>query len=401
MTRDAAASTLEFGTEFKKLIKKYPISQKELAEKFGIDETTFSKVLKGTRESDFEKILAAVKYIATFSKKIKVEKLMLLYIRELRNYDNVKVAMEYCDTHNFLGQLQRLCEYFWSKAKESNELKAWADLYYLSIQRKLGKISLTDWYTKLKLMEIEPSCKELEIYRSLRALENDNFNRNFVNISNDMLELKEIIAEVENTYLRFSFGVRLGEFLQTIYVRSGRFDEAEELALQTLGFSIGKGFNAFATITLAERNIQDQFEIAVQYFKKAADIYREMDRPEVVSEIVKKMHFVQLVHGVNVPMEELEHKQNIAFKYILSGNTAEGLTLLEQVEDEEDYQEPLRDYMRGLATGDREFYWKSLSELIEQNDKLYGFFPMQALLRLGESETGVKGLYNIHKAESR
>ncbi|MDX8367820.1 AimR family lysis-lysogeny pheromone receptor [Cytobacillus sp. IB215665] len=392
-------STLDFGTEFQKLIRKYGITQKKLSEQFGMKQSTLSRVLKGSRGGDFEKIYKIVKYVATLSPKIKVEKLMLLYIRDLTNYDNVKVAMEYCDTHNFLGQLQKLCEYFWSKAKESNELKAWADLYNLSIQRKLGKISLTDWYNKL--MEIEPSCKESEIYRSLRALEHLNQEQNYREISDNMKMLQENISHVENTYIRFSFGIRLGEFLQAIYVRSGKFDEAEELALQTLGFSIGKGFDAFATITLAERNIQDKskIDIAIQHFEKAIEIYEEMNRLSVASLFVKRIELIKLLHSVDIPLEDIKHKQNIAFKHILDGNTAHGMKLLDELDIEEGKQEAIRDFMRGKATGDRGFYWKALSTFMKRNDRLYGYFPMKELLKLGEHENGVLGLYNIYETE--
>ncbi|MGM7684660.1 AimR family lysis-lysogeny pheromone receptor [Cytobacillus sp. Hm23] len=401
MTSAVAVET--FGFRFKEVLDELELNQNDVAKKAGIGESLFSKVLKHGRESDFDKILETVKYVATIDESLNTQELMLLYIKDLENYDNVKVAMEYCDTHNYLDQLQKLCNFCYGKNNEKNRLKEWADFYSLSIQRKLGKITMEAW--NVRIIELKPYWVEMQIYRLLSIHGYNNYKRRWTEITKDMAKLKELIESVKNPYMRFSLGARLDQYRQVIYVRAGEFDRAEEISKGTIKKSPGKHFNALAFVTLADRNIQDKNKIdkVIDYFEKAIEIYREVDDSKSIHIVEYKMHFAKLIHGIDVQMEELHYEPNIAFKHILDGNADKGLIIIDRLEREYG-RRPLYDYIRGRATRDKNDFWDSLCGFIDENDRLYGFFPMIELLRLG-SEEGVdedvvKRVYKINKQKA-
>ncbi|WP_214482915.1 AimR family lysis-lysogeny pheromone receptor [Bacillus sp. SM2101] len=388
-----------FGTRFKEIIENLKINQNNVAKKAGIDEGLFSRILNKGRESEFYKIFMAVKYITDVDKSLNMHELMLLYIKDLKNYENIKDAMEYCDTHLHLEQLQKLCDYCYEKHNDQNGLKEWADFYSLSIKLKLNKLSVVDWNERI--FELKPNCNELSVYRALSLYIIENHNRRFKEIRNSIGVLNEKADEIKSAYLRFSYKARIRQYGALIYLRSGELEKAEEHILELLKSSIGKRFDAFAWGTLAERNIHDKSKvaIAIKYYEKSIEIYKQLEHNKEVSILVNKIQFVKLIHGIDIPIEEIKKKQYIAFKHILNGDKKRGLEILNKL-DAEEGKSPMRDYIRGRATGDKRFYWLALLEYMKNNDRLFGYFSMKELLALGELDLIVKGVYNIHMTES-
>jgi hypothetical protein len=87
--------------------------------------------------------------------------------------------------------------------------------------------------------------------------------------------------------------------------------------------------------------------------------------------------------------------QNKAFKLIKEGNNSQALEIIDKL-DEVEGESPLKLYLRGLATNDVDYHWKSLEMYIrDRGDRLFSILPYNELIHLKQNKNGVNALYNI------
>ncbi|MEW9503297.1 hypothetical protein, partial [Jeotgalibacillus marinus] len=64
------------------------------------------------------------------------EELMRAYIQEIQDSFDIKMAMEYCDTHDMREMLEILCDRADLKANDENHLEEFSAMYRLNMERK-------------------------------------------------------------------------------------------------------------------------------------------------------------------------------------------------------------------------------------------------------------------------
>ncbi|MEW9502531.1 AimR family lysis-lysogeny pheromone receptor [Jeotgalibacillus marinus] len=379
-----------FGVRVKDILEKHEIKQKDLAADCGINISSLNKILNAGRESDFRKILALIQKIILMDGNLQEEEFMSYYIREIQNPMNIKPAMEYCDTHDMRETLEMLCERADYKADHKNRLKEFSTMYRLNMERKDQqdeKYVSKELFNKV--ISQNNKTKEMKIFQLILELENYHQERNFYKLIASLPKLKNQLDQSENNFQTPSFKMRFNKLLQTIYLRNiCDFKKARELANEALDLSIGKRFDAASYVNLGDSHIHDADPTqAIRYLEKSIKLYNDIGLDFAAKMMRNKIEFISILRGREIDCIKIE--QNVALKYIINGQKEAALKILDKLDIT-----PERLYMKGVATDDPSYFWKSLDGFMKRGDRLYGLFTVQELKRLGERADTIDMVYN-------
>ncbi|MDX8367879.1 AimR family lysis-lysogeny pheromone receptor [Cytobacillus sp. IB215665] len=390
-----------FGEVLNETIEKYNLVKQDIADFCNVDSSIFSK-LKNGGESSFEKILRIVRRICVLTEPSKEKELMLIYIQGIRQPKNIKCAMEYSDTHNQLDESQMLCDKAFKLANWENKLDEFAELYSLRLKRKRNNIALEEWYEEI--IKCKPKTDEMKTFRSLLIMLYYHDSGKYHKILDAVTEVRVSIEELETNYLRFSFGMRLNQRLQAVYLHNiCDFEKARTLAIESKENPVGRRFVAYANLTIGLSYFHDKTSSnkAIEYLQKSVDIYLEIEEHDIAMTILEKIDFIKIFHGIDISFDTIKHQQNKALWLILNNKQTDGLKILNDL-DISKGKNPLREYIKGLATNDVTYFWESLITYInERGDRLYGILPRDQLLKLGEREIAINGYYDTKKVGGR
>lgn len=383
---EVETSNKTFGTTLKDLLEKHEIKQKDLSKDCGINTSSLNKILNSGRESNFNTVLKLVK-------KVDVQcgheqEMMLIYIKSIQNPTNIKIALEYCDTHDMKDMLKILCDRAESKANHMNDLSEYCLTYRLSAEQKYSppeENRSNDLFAKLsRLKSKRPEMKILQSIIKLFMLQKE---MNYPAIIDSIPKIEDQLKQ-SNSNIHPSLKMRLNYLLQTIYLRNiCDFKKVRELAHEALHNSIGKRFDAAAYINIGESYIKENPDKALEYIKKSITIYKDLGLDFLADWMIEKVEFLSIVSGISI--KSIQEQDNIALKYILNGQKQKGLEVLKKFEET-----PMRLYIKGMATDDPDDFWKSLEGYMKRGDRLYGSFPIKELRRLGENESVIEMAYN-------
>ncbi|MEW9503078.1 AimR family lysis-lysogeny pheromone receptor [Jeotgalibacillus marinus] len=382
-----------FGVTLKELLKKRGIKQKDLSEKCGVSTSLLNKVINHDRESHFEIILTLVQTIIDFDKQLQEKELMDSYVHKIRNSSNIKMAMEYCDTRDMRETLKMLCERADSKANHKNNLKEYSTMYKLNMERRNQESELNDNVSMelfQKIMCQNNKTEEMQIFQSIIEILLFNQEIKYLKLIDLIPKLETKFEKIEKeSYVNKSLKMRFNQLQQVTYLRNiCDFKKVRELAYEALDHSMGRRFDAARVVHIGESYIhQEDPTDAIKYLTKSIEIYKELGLDFAADWMLEKIEFIGILRGRK--FDFVKHDSNIALNYILDGQKEVGLKILDNLDTT-----PKTLYIKGVATDDASYFWKSLEGYMRRGDRLYGLFSVQELKRLGEREEAVDMLYN-------
>ncbi|MEW9503374.1 AimR family lysis-lysogeny pheromone receptor, partial [Jeotgalibacillus marinus] len=318
------------------------------------------------------------------------EELMRAYIQEIQDPLNIKIAMEYCDTHDMREMLEMLCNRAESKVNEEKDLEEYMTMYKINMERKdqqSEKYVSKEFFSKIIFRKNE--TEEMQIFQEILEVYVHYQERDFYKVIAFLPKLKVKLDQSQNSYIQNSLNMRVNHLLQNVYLRSiCDFKKVRELAHESLKTSIGKRFEASAYLHLGDSHIHDKdLSQAIYYLEKSIVLYKEIGLDFAVNWMQNKIELVSIRRGRK--LDQIHIDQNVAFNYIMNGEKEKGLALLDKID-----VTPDKLYIQGMATDNPDYFWKSLNGYLKRGDRLYGLLPVKELNRLGENEKMINMMYN-------
>ena len=319
---------------------------------------------------------------------------MLFYIQEIQEPSDIKMAMEYCDTHDMREMLETLCNRAESKVNEKKNLEEYVNMYKINMERKdqQDKKDVSKELFK-KIISQKNKTEEMQIFQEILEVYVHYQEQNLYKVIVLLPKLKVKFDQIQNSeidsYIQTSLKMRINYLLQSVYLRNiCDLKKVRELAHEALKNPIGKKFDAVSYVHLGESHIHDEDpKQAVQYLEKSIELYKELGLGFAVNWMQNKIELISIRRGRKLDQIYIDH--NIAFNHIMNDEKEKGLALLDKID-----VTPHTLYIKGIATDDPCYFWKSLNEFMKRGDRLYGLLPVQELKRLGENEEMIDMMYN-------
>lgn len=343
------------------------------------------RLFKG-KESQFDMVLSVIKYL-------EADEVALIerYCEEIDMAKNFLYALEYCDRRNNLNLLERLLER--SETKTLPELREMRVLYKLSLQRKRDGRKENLEKVLLKVKATQPTTSISQVFKTFVEIQIYNELKEYGIVTSIIRELR--IEKIDNEFFSESFTWRLNQVKQSIALRfHADFEKSRELAFELLRMSDSKYFHAFAHGNLGlSYAFTNKKEEALRYLNKSQQLYSETGmKNNVWNETIE---FFRISWGQPLELEEISSLKNAALRLIKLGKNYQSIKIIDKI-DEVEGKSPMSLYLRGLATQDESFHWRSLEMYIrDRGDKLFGILPRDELIRLNQNQYGVNALYNI------
>jgi hypothetical protein len=379
------AGTMPLGLSLKNIFEKNNIRKVDILINCDVSRSFVDRLFRG-KESRFDLVLSIVRYLECDE-----GDMMMRYCEEITQADNILYAMEYCDRRNHINMLESLYER--SEGQTLPELLEMRELYSLSLERKRKgntRKRLEDILYKVRSIRVNGKISiayqhllEIQIYHALQE---------YKNVKETLRNVK--YQKIEDDFFRSSFEWRCNQVNQNINLRyHADLTKTRQLAHELINECDSKYFHAYSYGNLGLSYAFENDDKALSYLKTSQQLYKEvgMNLP-LWNETIE---FIQVLWGRNIKLEDIHSMQNKAFKLIKEGNNSQALEIIDKL-DEVEGESPLKMYLRGLATNDVDYHWKSLEMYIrDRGDRLFSILPYNELIHLKQNKNGVNALYNI------
>lgn len=376
--------TMPLGLTLKNIFEKNNIRKVDILINCDVSRSFVDRLFRG-KESRFDLVLSIVRYLECDE-----GDLMMRYCREIEKSENILYALEYCDRRNHLGMLGELCER--AKGCTLPELLEMEKLYSLSLKRKRNNkrdnlenvlYKVKSIMTNSQLVKTYQKFMETQIYYELQEYSNVNSN------------LKEIrINKIEDDFYRQSFSWRLNQVKQSIYLRHfADLTESRKLSFDLISNSDSKYFHAYSYGNLGLSYAFENDDKAISYLNTSKQLYDDVGmNSDLWNDTIE---FIKILWGKPMEYKDINSLQNLAFKLIKEGNNYQAIEIIDKLNEVEG-ETPLRLYLKGLATNEEDYHWKSLEMYIrDRGDRLFSILPRNELIHLKQNKNGVNALYNI------
>jgi len=351
---------------------------KDLAKMAEVDVRTMRKYVYEGVEPGFCKLFKISKGLFDNDEKL------IEWSYKLELPENIKAAMEYLA---LTKNLDTLNDYIKVKVDNSinKNLRRWGKLYSMISRYESSEIKNEEMLDKVR----KASTNDNEMKILLSLIEANVCYRILSNSAAYLHEMSRICDEVEDKvyslkdcFFKMSFEVRLNDLLgkRSLYVDADTV-KAREYANKNISQEICAIFKANSYYILGTSFTFESYEQSVLNTKQAIEVYREADYEVFADELERWFlpfldahHGVKVTEGVSVVIAHYEAKW---------GDKQKALEIIER--DVSEAEEAMYYfYYKGLATGDGDMLFKSLSQFLKVGDLFFAQLPLE---QLRKSET--------------
>ncbi len=313
--------------------------------------------------------------------------LMNNYLRTVDpNKKTARVGLEYAN----MSRIDDLYEHLIEKLLDSSnaESKEWSQLYHLYQQGIKGSLPQLEIVDKVNEMRIK--TPEMKVYSKLIIIYSYYHLGLFDILKQTSKLVDHQIVNIKDEFIKDSFTSRYGLVMTTVSLHSGSIEGVRTYGEMTLQSCQRSVINCQVLLQMGNSYMFESYEKSMEYFHKALSICNVSNKEE---QIKNSMNFVNNYWGKNPDFldyssDTVSDKHEVAFHYIQSGRQDEGINLLNELNFEEltHGQKGFNLFYKGLATGNKNFYYESVRHFNLAGEKFYKKLPLIELRKLGENE---------------
>lgn len=255
-------------------------------------------------------------------------------------------------------------------------------MVYVSGQKSLTEI--LEMYNNIRPSKPETKLA-LTIYKLYCFMDNNMYDL----ILQYVTDVSFLINEINEEYIRESFECRLNIFKISYLNRHNRLEESRLICKDMLGRLHNRNFRMWILMHMGNSYILESYDKAMEYFNKGLEISTKDDK-RVVANLKRSINFVSTLWNKDSIHFDLESKcpsdvHEIAFYYIRFRQYIKATQTLDTVDFESlsDNSKGFHLYFRGLISGNKEDFTKSIVYFTKSNDVFYKVLPIRELKKLG------------------
>jgi hypothetical protein len=314
------------------------------------------------------------------------------------NAKTARISLEYA----LMNQLPDLLDSMLDKLEKSSnkESQEWARVYKYEQQRRSGLVNkmniVDDLYReqdKIKTQEMKLFSKIVQYYCY--------YNERQIEIMKQiMINSEGLVDKINDEYIFNSYLSRLKLIQVDVSIHSGKIDDAIQLGNYVIENSCQKLLVFLAHLQVANAHINISYDKSIYHYNEALSICKRLKvAGENLQLIQRGLNFVSSYWGKKAEHLDYESRSisdihEVAFSYISEGNAKRGIQILDTISKDEMslYQSGFHHFYRGLATKDKNHFYKSVEQFNLIGEKFYKQLPIVELAKLGENDFVLKAL---------
>lgn len=314
-----------------------------------------------------------------------------------RTIDPKKKTARYALEYASINRLDELLKYLIDKMEYcgNKQSEEWARIYKFDIEAGNKKIESFDAIAKISQMKFKD--EEPRVFSRLIQMY-EYYNLRMLPQLNDLVRLVEYdIDNINEEFIRESYFSRLGLAMAGINLHQNDIQKCRKFADMALSNTSKNTIVALVSLQKGNSFIFESFEKAMESFKIALKNSEGYGLKE--NEVKKSVNFLQNYWGVTpsfLPevIESIGDVHTLAFYNIRINNISEALRLLDTInqDDMSNSQRGFHNFYRGLATGEKSYFIKSVTSFKLAEDKFYRQLPLIELHKLGLDEDIIQAL---------
>jgi hypothetical protein len=308
------------------------------------------------------------------------------------NKKTARYALEYVSINKMNEVRKHLIEKMLNC--KNTESKEWASIYNISM---LGDEGITPAMELLEMLnDIAPKSLEMICYKEIEKFYCFYDLKICENMITKEQFIKNSIKKIKDDFIRNSYGCRLAIIGIDAALHSNNIDKVREYENE-----INLEYNCNITkyyLQVGNSYMFENFEKAKDHLQLAYQSALKIDSEHRRKEAERSLNFLHSYWCKEAPFlnfnsNEVSDIHEIAFYYIRK-NDDRGLMLLEVMDQEKmtDHNKGFHFFMRGLATGDEDFFWDSLMYFNKAGEKYYKYVSLNELRKLGISDRRIMAL---------
>lgn len=358
------------------------ITNKELADRLGINEKKISYYLNGNTQFSFQCFSNTLIHLYKNNPELR-RACLFEYCKKIKGNKNLKIGMEFVHARGEFELLETLIKK--AEASKDDVTKEWAEVYRILYRRSkedlVGKSLLTEVEKKRKTIKSIEMNLLLDIIYCYGVYDISDF-RFLYSYACDVKEKIENEIPQKEKFLKQSFTIKINESIHATYLSLCKLKKAREYTPYLMGYLGEPGKypipQASALNVLGESYIFEDYEKAKVYLEQAlyalGDTFNDMMKNKKRC-IMNTLNFLKVYHGKDLDDLYLTDPAEIAFLEIKKGNKEKAIEILNGLEKQNGKLSAFQLCYMGIAKEDRKLIEKSLKKFEEIGNIFYAQLP--------------------------
>ncbi|WP_212934904.1 AimR family lysis-lysogeny pheromone receptor [Bacillus hominis] len=358
------------------------ISNRQLSVILDVSHTKTNEMLSNKREFDFVDFVRVLQIL--YPNDVNLRRSYIQLFSRNMSPKNIRLGMEFLNLYGELTLQKGLVERALTSSNRVN--KQLAEVYDLLHQRSGEEITKKDFHKRIegKRKEKKITSNELRIVSDFALIYSFLDYKNYQMVLEYTQELTGCIENIKNSSLAHSFSIRAKEMKASSNHRTNNLELARSLCKEIINdkdnLYIGTTANAYCI--LAESYSLTDFETSKSFLQRGLSLLRNPTNKKLVIRkrvLENTLDFLRLHWGKELDLVQTYHDAELAFLYIKTNRKSEAIAILEKIERENGCLSAFQEYYKGLATGDKKYFEKSIEKFEKTGDFFYISLPKQSL----------------------
>lgn len=313
------------------------IRKNKLANHWGVQPSTVTKIFKGNNDMSFGFLS---KTVILLNKGIQVQENMLKDYLEVTKpkSENLREAMEDLALRGKFDLLVRIINS--EMQSEVWENKEFANVYQIIYKRYFGELNAKQYHKALHLENKRVKTLEMEVLTEILLCQAQYQTGNYIALYERLKSLEFKIDNITNKYLRECFKLRYKEAIAVISLQGGDVDKSRRVCIDLLDELEWDNFFSFpkvnAYLKLGESYVFSvgEYENSKYYLEKTLQVIgdRKVEAVEKKKKMVQHtLSFLKIHHDKEISDTDVVHPSELAYLMIKQGNTTGAREMLKQI----------------------------------------------------------------------
>ncbi|MGA5676181.1 AimR family lysis-lysogeny pheromone receptor [Bacillus bombysepticus] len=313
------------------------IRKNKLANHWGVQPSTVTKIFKGNNDMSFGFLS---KTVILLNKGIQVQENMLKDYLEVTKpkSENLREAMEDLALRGKFDLLVRIINS--EMQSEVWENKEFANVYQIIYKRYLGELNAKQYHKALHLENKRVKTLEMEVLTEILLCQAQYQTGNYIALYERLKSLEFKIDNISNKYLRECFKLRYKEAIAVTSLQGGDVDKSRRVCIDLLDELEWDNFFSFpkvnAYLKLGESYVFSvgEYENSKYYLEKTLQVIgdRKVEAVEKKKKMVQHtLSFLKIHHDKEISDTDVVHPSELAYLMIKQGNTTGAREMLKQI----------------------------------------------------------------------
>ncbi|KFM95180.1 hypothetical protein D0U04_30035 [Bacillus clarus] len=358
------------------------ITNKELAEYWGVTQSIVSDVLNGRTQMRF---CYFSKTLNCLYKDMTIKRDLIKKYIEKNKLRNLREAMEYLALKGDFELLKQVVDKELNTGASCN--KEWASVYNLIYRMYTEKWEFKTLYNLIVKKNKSSKTLEMQILTEILICQMLYHLGNYRLLFNRLQEIELDIKNIKNKFIRTCFEIRFKEAVCIISLQRGNINETREIAKEILDVSECNNFFVIpkinALLKIGESYIFEDYKTAKFFLGKSLEVLGGVSSLGIARKkqlIENTLNFLFIYWGEEIDcLEEGIHCAELAYLKVKQGKNKEAEELLMHLANRTGELTDFQTLYLGLAREDKKLIKKSLEMCEETGNIFYSQLPKKYL----------------------